>query len=651
MSAPPQEELRILLLEDVAADAELALHALRRAGVKFTWEHVSTREAYLDALARFAPDVILADYSLPGFDGRAALVAANERLPDVPVIVVSGTLVDETAVELVRMGARDYVLKTNLARLGPAVQRAVADAADVRLRKRTQELLAESELRFRSIVEAAQEGIWMFEAGRTTFMNRRMADMLCLEATGAIGIPVEDLIDIDSREPFARHVERAPGQGTELERIDCVLRGTDEARVLCSIAMSRMPEGSGLEGCWLAMVTDVTAQRRAQEQLMVSDRMSAIGTLAASVAHEINNPLAAMVGNLQLALADAQTVDGGGLEPARVKDLGDELADSVVCAGRIAEIVRDLRVFARAQEAVSGPVDVQEVVESALRLARNELHHRAQVTRDWRPVPMVRGSAARLGQVFLNVIVNAAQSIEAGRAETNRVTVRTRELEPGQVAVEIQDTGCGMVPETLRRAFEPFFSTKAPGTGTGLGLPISRKLLDEMGGRIEIESTPGKGTLTRVVLPAARDEVAPPAPASGPGTVVAPPRRGRVLVVDDEEMVGTVLARALRGEHDVVVETSGRKAIARIASGERFDVVLCDLMMPEMSGMEVFREASKLQPRLAEEIVFMTGGAFTPEARAFLAGVPNAQIEKPFELLDLRRIVNARVRAAAGDHR
>lgn len=382
---------------------------------------------------------------------------------------------------------------------------------------------------------------------------------------------------------------------------------------------------------------------------MVSDRMSAIGTLAASVAHEINNPLAAMVGNLQLAVADAQPGDGGRLEPARVKDLGEELSDSVECAERITEIVRDLRVFARAQEAVESSVDLQEVVESALRLARNELHHRAQVTRDWRSVPRVRGSAARLGQVFLNVIVNAAQSIDAGHAETNRVTVRTRELGPDEVVVEIQDTGCGMAPETLRRAFEPFFSTKAAGTGTGLGLSISRKLLGEMGGRIEIESAPGMGTLTRVSLPAARDEVAAPAPARGPDPVVDSPRRGRVLVVDDEEMVGTVLGRALRGQHDVVLETSGRKAIARIAAGERFDVVLCDLMMPEVSGMDVFREASKLQPRLAEEIVFMTGGAFTPEARAFLAGVPNAQIEKPFELLDLRRIVNARVRAAGGD--
>jgi PAS domain S-box-containing protein len=640
-------QLRVLLLEDVDADAELMVHALERSGVSFSWKHAKDREAFAAALADSAPDVILADYSLPRFNGREALQMALAARPDVPVIMVSGSLVDESALELIRTGARDYVLKSNLVRLGSAVQRAVTEADDLRERRRARAQLAESEARFRGIVETAQEGIWMLEGGRTAFMNRRMAEMLGLDPAVAAGIPLEDLVDQESRPTLDRNLRKLAEPGVPVERFDCRLRRADGTLLWTSIAMSRSEGGGTRPGDFLAMVTDVSTQRKLQEQIMVSDRMASVGTLAASVAHEINNPLAAMMGNLQLAVEDAQVgEDGPAPDPSRWKALREELDDAVECADRIRAIARDLRVFAHTQQSKIGPVDLQAVMESALRMARNEVHHRATVTRDWQPVRPVLGDEARLGQVFLNLIVNAAQAIDAGHADENRITIRTRDLGQGRVAAEVVDTGCGMSPETLGRSEEPFFTTKAPGVGTGLGLPICRKIVSEAGGRMEIESTPGKGTLVRVILPAATAPVSTGEPGSG-GTVIAAPRRARVLVVDDEEMIGQLLRRALESEHEVEVEASGRKAVARIAAGERFDVVLCDLMMPEVSGMEVHREVTKLQPRLAADFVFMSGGAFTPEARAFLDRVPNARIDKPFDLLDLRNAVNARLRPAS----
>ncbi len=620
------------MLEDQDADAELIIGSLERAGMKLRWRQVKARDTFEAALEEFGPDVVLVDFSLPGFDGGTALAIASAVRPGVPVLIVSGSLLDEAALELIRMGARDYVLKANMPRLAPSVRRALAEAEDVRERKRAQRLLSESEARFRGIVETAQEGIWMFDGGRTTYVNRRMADLIGRDAEALRGTTIGEIVDVDSRPAFESGLYHLAGRTAAPDRVECQLRRADGAPFWAWIAMSRMEGESGV----LAMVTDVTTQRKLQEQLMVSDRLASVGTLAASVAHEINNPLAAMIGNLQLALADAGAED-------RVRDLREELQDSVACAERIRVIVRDLRIFGRIREEGTDRAEVGAVIESSLRMARNEIRHRAQVRWERSPVPAVAGDEARLGQVFLNVIVNAAQAIDVGHAAENEIVIETGVAGPGRVFVEIRDTGCGIPPAALRHVFEPFFTTKAPGVGSGLGLAICRQILADMGGRIDIESRAGRGATVRITLQEAQ---APARQVRDPqgGVVVASPRRARVLVIDDEDMVGSVARRALAVEHDVVVETSGRRAVRRIEAGEHFDVVLCDLMMPEVGGMEVLREIVRIAPRLAPDVVFMSGGAFTPAARDFLAEVPNDRIEKPFDLVALRNVVNARLR-------
>jgi CheY-like chemotaxis protein/anti-sigma regulatory factor (Ser/Thr protein kinase) len=270
-------------------------------------------------------------------------------------------------------------------------------------------------------------------------------------------------------------------------------------------------------------------------------------------------------------------------------------------------------------------------------MAWNEIRHRAKLVKAFEEVPLVDVNEARLGQVFLNIVLNAAHAIEAGRAESNEIRVSTR-LENGRVAVEIRDSGAGMSKEIQARIFEPFFSTKPAGIGRGLGLPISQRIIDEIGGRIEVVSRVGSGTTFTVLIPVADErEIRPP---SSRPLDIKPRQRGRVLVVDDEPLVAGAVRRTLAPDHDVETEEACAGALARVARGERFDVILCDVMMPNQTGVDFYRELERLAPSEIDKVVFLTGGAFVAPAREFLDSVPNLQIEKPFRPEDLRRIVS-----------
>jgi signal transduction histidine kinase len=384
-------------------------------------------------------------------------------------------------------------------------------------------------------------------------------------------------------------------------------------------------------------------RRRMQQQLLIADRMASVGTLAAGVAHEINNPLAAVVANLELMAKDITRLCEELEVADQFRDVLDELRDARDGADRLRHIVRDLKIFSRStDEERRGPVNLKRVLESSLRMAWNEIRHRARLVKDYGDVPPVEANDARLGQVFLNLIVNAAQAIREGNAEQNVIRVSTRMDEPsGRVAVEIRDTGSGIASENLSRVFDAFFTTKPVGIGTGLGLSICHRIVTALGGEIQVESQVGKGTAFTVFLAPTsfEEEVATALP-----DVTPPPRRGRVLVIDDELMIIKALERLLVGEHEVTAVTTAGEARERILSGEGYDVILCDLMMPQMTGMALHAELLHAMPEQASRMVFLTGGAFTPDARAFLDGVPNQRVEKPFDTQHLRAIINDRVR-------
>jgi signal transduction histidine kinase len=382
----------------------------------------------------------------------------------------------------------------------------------------------------------------------------------------------------------------------------------------------------------IVSVVDMTAERDLQQRLLLAERMSAIGTLTASIIHEIKNPLTFVWNHLR-SLRE-------GKEPLR---------------GEAAELVREafegaerIRIIANEIGSLSHPgsgaevevVNVKQALDSAIRLAQPEIQHRATVAREYEEGSLyVRGSITRVGQVFLNLIVNAAQAIDPGDRSRNTITIRVRSNERDRVCVEVQDTGPGIPPQLLRRVFDPFVTTKPAGRGTGLGLSICRRIVHSLEGTVELHSHPGQGTVARVVLPKA-------ARAQRPLTVPPPSmsaiRRAAggklsILVVDDEPVIARLIQKALV-DHDVTIANDGRQAVA-LMGDHAYDVILCDLIMPEMTGMDVYRAALQRANPLHERIVFMTGGAFTQRARDFLESVPNLRIEKPFELSHLERTI------------
>jgi len=382
----------------------------------------------------------------------------------------------------------------------------------------------------------------------------------------------------------------------------------------------------GMTSCVLVS-HDVTEKRELQTKAQLADRMASIGTIAAGVAHEINNPLTYVVGNVRaiheaLSRTDAQTSR---------EELAQLAAEAISGTERVEVIVRDLKTFSRAQTEAVGPLDVCAILESAARMAVSEIRLRARFVQDFEDVPLAVGNAQRLGQVFLNLLINAAQAIPTGHVEENEIRVVARGV-GDRVSIEVRDTGSGIAPEHLSRIFEPFFTTKPVGVGTGLGLAICHNIVSSMGGTITVESALGKGTTMRVVLPAA-SAVAPRARSMHPS---ASPKRGpkRILVVDDEPLVAKALSRTLRG-NDVTVATNGAEALALIQA-QPFDLVFCDLMMPGMDGIELFE---RVPPEVRGSFVFATGGVFTARAQQFLATLPNRTLDKPFDSKLVRKIV------------
>ena len=371
----------------------------------------------------------------------------------------------------------------------------------------------------------------------------------------------------------------------------------------------------------------------ADAEVSRAERLASLGRIAASAAHEINNPLSFVTGGIEHAAAN--------LPPSASPEVHEALADALDGARRIRRIVEDLRAGTRPEEEPARAVDAARAARTALKMAEGHTRPRARVRVELPELPRVVGEESRLVQVFLNLVVNAAEAIPEGRRDAHEIAVTGRR-EGDAVVVEVRDTGAGIPPDLLARVKEPFFTTKPVGEGTGLGLSLCDNIVRSFGGSIDIESRPG-ATAARVTLrvspepaPAEPPPPAPPRP-SAPGTL-------RVLVVDDEPLVARALARMLR-PHDVTVASSGRDAL-RCVREARFDVIFCDLMMPDLSGMDVYDALRGTDPSVADAIVFMSGGAFTDRAAAFRAGVANRFLAKPIDRDAVERVVAERLAAA-----
>jgi len=371
-------------------------------------------------------------------------------------------------------------------------------------------------------------------------------------------------------------------------------------------------------------------------RMLRADRMASVGQMAAGVAHEINNPLAYIAGNLDFIERELRVLRAADLETAR-PELASAVAEARQGIDRVASIVRDLKTFVRDDERPAGLVDLRAALDASIRIAENEIRHRARLVRQYEDQPaFVRANETRLVQVFLNLLVNAAHSIQPGAADNNSIHVKLTTRD-GRAEVTIHDTGSGMSSDVLAHALDPFFTTKPIGVGTGLGLSVCSNVIRACGGELELESELGRGTTVTIRL---RQEQ--PAPAAlevpRPAAATAAQAALRVLVIDDDPLVIRSLRRLLK-PHDVTTVEHAPQALTLLGGETEFDLILCDLMMPELTGAELYQRVAAWGRGLEQQIVFITGGVFTEQLQVFLDKVPNRRLEKPIRANDLDAIL------------
>jgi len=513
--------------------------------------------------------------------------------------------------------------------------RALNTELERRVADRTAELRA-SEHRLRALLGCSRGAVFEFDA-EGSYLNVWAEDesLLVRPRAEVLGRSVREVIPHEATQFIARIARvLATGKGESYQYQLAVAAGLHWFHA----DLVRAPPEPGKAPSVVLLSRDASESKKMEASLFRSERLAAVGTLAAGVAHEINNPLAYVVGNIDYSLAKLEKIEG-----PEIAGIHEALAEAGQGAERVRLIVRDLMLFARDSEEESGPVDVARVLDGSINMAFNEIRHRAQLERNYAGVPLVHGNERRLGQVFLNLLVNAAHAIEVGRYESNRISVSISSA-GGRVLVRIADSGRGIATEHLDRIFDPFFTTKAAGEGTGLGLSICHAIVTGMGGDISVTSHPGQGTVFTLSLPAAQ-EVRPPTPT--PERLPAPGgRRPRLLLVDDEPALLRSLGRQLAGLADVVTIGSGRDALELLLRDSSFDLVLCDLMMPDMTGMDLHQRLTQERPDLIERIVWMTGGAFTPQALQFLSQLGRRRLEKPVSFAELSALVASAARPA-----
>jgi PAS domain S-box-containing protein len=491
---------------------------------------------------------------------------------------------------------------------------------------------------YRVLMEAMSEGVaTLSEQGLITYCNARFAGILGASLERILGSPILRLVLAADRERF--EILIVAGSSGRSEGEFWLLVPEVGAPALVRLAVVSLMLDGARTHC--LVMTDLTEQRRQsaaitaeraqmQTRLLLADRMSSLGTLAAGVAHEINNPLAYAVTSLELMSKrlleqrGAQTLNSEPIEWLRRQvDRAREGAD------RVRLIVRGLKAFSRADDETMGVVDPRRALDTSIALVSNEIHHVARLVKDYDALPAVWANEARLGQVFLNLLVNATQAIPAGAATKNEIRVSGHADAEGRAVIEIRDTGSGIDAAHVPLIFDPFFTTKPLNVGTGLGLSLCHAIVSSLDGQITVESKGGAGTAFRVVLPGIEGAV----PTAEPPILVAPPigRRGRLLFVDDEEILCEVMQEALAPSHDVVTTTDARHALELLATGQRFDVILCDMRMPEMTGIDFHTRLCADNAAQARRVVLMSGG-FSRRPGDPPVALPSPLLEKPFAI-------------------
>lgn len=630
----------ILLVEDERLVALDLQQTLRELGYDAFAIASSADEAISEA-SRRCPDVVLMDIRIKGgLDGIEAAAILRERF-DVPILYLTAHADDATVNRAKNTEPYGYLLKpVRTVELRSSIELALY-RHNMQRQLRVRERWYSTTLR--SIADAV---VTVDLAGNITFMNKIAESLTGVSLAEGLGKPAARVLQfVGESEPFEHPLSRALREQRSVELSDVALKNlaTGNERL---IADSAAPVVDQQEPLGAVMVfRDVTEQRVAQKQLELSDRLVSLGTMAAGISHEINNPLAIIVANADFLAKSLESIaneseQGTNLALLRQIDaIREAQRESKNAAERIKQVIADLNAFARPARRKLGRADVARAVAWALRVTAADLASRVTIDTHIDSVPDVLIDESRLGQIFVRLIENNRHAFKDRDATNNKMSIRVRSVSSARVSIEISDNGVGISKEVLARIFEPFYSTRTVRENRGLGLSVCHGLVAAAGGEMIAESDVGIGSVFRLLVPAApkqsdRDISANLSPVA---EIV-----GRVLVIDDDPFLLKAVGRVL-AQHDVVCVSSGLAALEVLRSGKQFDVILSDLTMPEMNGIELYEEMLRSYPDLVPRMVFLTGGAVDDASRDFLASVASDRMDKPFGVNELKRIVADRI--------
>jgi PAS domain S-box-containing protein len=645
------EEIRILIVEDLASDAELIERELRRAGIIFTSQRVATKDAFLTALREFAPEVVLSDYNLPQFSGPEALRLLKKMRSATPFILITGSLTEEVAVECMKDGAHDYILKTSLTRLPSALRSALEKVRTIEEKRNAEAALRKSEEQYRLIAENTSDLICMVDThGNYTYLSPSYRDVLGYAPESLIGQNCLVLLHPDDRKNTEAEALRSAAHQSA-DGIEVRVKHKNGKWKVFEALVNWTYDTLGKRQYGIFVSRDITERKQAEltlreseeklrlseDQLRMSQKLEAVGQLAGGVAHDFNNLLTVISGYSELVL---NRLSDGDDNRGKVEEIKR-------AAERAASLTRQLLAFSRKQVLQPKLFDLNHLVSDMTRMLRRLIGENIEMTTIIGAAAPINADPGQIEQVLMNLVVNARDAmpdggrltIETARVEIDEAYASTHlNVQTGRyVMLAVSDTGCGIDGETQKHIFEPFFTTKEQGKGTGLGLSTVYGIVKQSDGHIWLYSEPAEGTVFKIYLPLAIETQTDASAA--PARAALPRGTETILIVEDEPQIRNLAFDCLAYcGYDVLSSANGIEALELLERSQRpVDLVLTDVVMPKLSGRELSERIRAMQP--SAKVLFMSGYTNDSVVNHGILDGASWFIQKPFTIESLVRRV------------
>ncbi|MDA3895682.1 MAG: response regulator [Desulfobacteraceae bacterium] len=602
---PSLKSIRVLFVEDSEDDMLLIIRELRRSGYDPLFKRVDTAEAMLELIEKERWDIIISDYSMPRFNGLKALKLYQDHNLPIPFIVVSGTIGESFAVETMKAGAHDYMMKGHLKRLAPAIERELREAKSRRERRKALRELKDSETRFQDLYDNAPD-MYVSVAPHTAKIiqcNLTLANHLGYTKEEIIGCQIFDMYHPDCMEKVIEVFDLFQQSGS-VSNAELQLKRKDGSKIDVSLNVSSVHDDQGNLLHSRSSWRDISDQKKLEGQLRQLQKMEAIGTLAGGIAHDFNNILSSIIGYTELAVDDAQ-------QGSRQRE---HLTEVVNAGRRATELVKQILTFARQKELALTPVKVKTVVNEVLKFLRASLPSTIDIRTDLQADSVVMADATQIHQIIMNICTNAGHAMKenGGVLKISLVdeildsdfTSHHSIVSPGNyVKMTVADSGHGVPADKLVKIFDPYFTTKAIGEGTGMGLSVVLGIIQSHHGTIIVDSTPEVGTTFNIYLPIVEKQVATTTKA------IETIRGGQehILIVDDEAPIVKLLQKSLEPLGYKVTTSAGSHEALDLfkKTPDQFDLLITDMTMPAMTGDKLAIEILKVRPDMP--IVLCTG--------------------------------------------